>query len=350
MTTSLKTKRVTSKKPFRPSRPSSSAKALRKRALLPFEKKILSYARNQNLWHKGDFLLIAVSGGPDSVALFHTLLHIAPRDGLRLAIVHVNYQLRGQASQDDALFVQTLATKHGLPFYSHTHQPEKRDEDSLRKIRYTFFDTLKKKLGANLVVLGHQKNDQAETVLLRLLRGAGPKGLQAMKTRRLDYIRPLLATTREEILIYLKSIRATYQTDQSNFSPQYLRNRIRHNLLPLLAKDYQLNIVDVLAKTASHLSEHHFHTTTKKEVGVLAINNTLCFSLKELLFLAKHTRTTFLRTILEESLKHPISTKQTDELEKMLKSTKSKAAQISFHGLKITKKGDTVTLHQATHS
>jgi len=197
-------------------------------------------------------LLVGVSGGADSVALLHALLAL----GYRPHVCHLNHCWRGAASDADAAFVRQLARQLGLPV---TIQARKvaHSEDAARRARQIFFERVAKKTGSSTLVLAHTADDQAETFLLRLLRGAGPAGLGGMWADRrigqLRVVRPLLEVTRSEIIKYLKSHHLTWREDASNADRRYLRNRIRHELLPLLERDYNPGIRKVLRRTAEIL-------------------------------------------------------------------------------------------------
>ena len=333
-------------KPSQVSRPSSSKKLPLK--FNAFEKRVLAFGTEQTLWHKNDTLVLALSGGADSTALLHIFLTLAHKENFRLVIAHVNYGLRGTESSGDASFVEGLATKYSLPFHLLTVKKtdRKKDEASLRAIRYDFFSQVLKKEKATAVVLGHHKDDQAETFLLRLLRGSGATGLQAMQPKRDFYIHPFLFATRKEIRHYLTSKSIPFRNDSSNIDTRYLRNKIRHELIPLLENDYQSNITNILADTALRLSETPVASLKTLSLSVLEKKNSLTFSLAELLALPSSTRLVFLRSILSELLPYPISQSLSREIEKALKSTKNKVSQVSFRGLKITKKGATVTLQK----
>ncbi len=309
---------------------------------------MLAFGKSQLLWQKNDVLILALSGGADSTALLHVFIALAQTENLRLVVAHVDYGLRGLESAHDRAFVEALAKKYTLPFYCLKVKKEdrKKDEAALRAIRYAFFAQVLKKEKATAVLLGHHKDDQAETFLLRLFRGSGSVGLQAMQPKRDFYIRPFLFVTREEIRQYLKSKNITFCTDSSNADTRYLRNKVRHELLPLLASEYQPNIVSILADTALRLSETPESTVAVLPISVLEKKNCLTFSLDELLSLPSTTRLVFLRTILAELLPYPISSSLSREIEKVLRGTKNKTSQISFRGLKITKKGATVTLQK----
>jgi tRNA(Ile)-lysidine synthase len=206
------------------------------------------------MFEMGDRVLVAVSGGPDSVALTHILHTIAGDYSLQLAIAHLNHSLRGQESDRDAEFAAHLAAKLDLPFYL-----EKKDvrafqrrrrlspEEAARRVRYEFYDAVSTQNGFNKIALGHHSDDCAELVLMNLLRGSGPLGLSGIApVRDGRIVRPLIHLKRSEILDYLSANHIVFVTDSSNTDPSYRRNRIRHHLIPELKKSYNPAIVEAL--------------------------------------------------------------------------------------------------------
>src|SRR6266446_2367323 len=196
----------------------------------------------------GESILIALSGGPDSVALLHVLRELAPRFGLRLAAAHLNHRLRGAESDRDETFVRDLCSTLGVELA--VEQSSGLDlaapnlEERAREARYAFLAGAGAQLGASHIATAHHADDQAETVMLRLLRGAGAAGLGAMaETMTLaptgvTILRPMLRVGRHEILRYLDSIGARFVSDSSNAHQGFLRNRVRMDLLPKLERDY----------------------------------------------------------------------------------------------------------------
>jgi tRNA(Ile)-lysidine synthase len=203
-------------------------------------------------------VLIAVSGGSDSVALAHLLSDLAQRHELRIAgAVHLNHQLRAAADDDEA-FCAELAARFGWPFLAHREavaaraRAERRSvEDAARAARYELFERARVQLDADVVALGHTRDDQAETFLLRLLRGAGSRGLSGMYPRRGYVIRPLLDCRRHELRAFLEERGARFVHDESNDDVSIPRNRIRTELLPLLERRFNPSIVEVLADEAN---------------------------------------------------------------------------------------------------
>ena len=180
-------------------------------------------------------LLVGLSGGADSVALLHLLLD----EGRQIAAVHVNHGLRGDASDGDEAFVRALCAKHGVPLYVYrADPPEDPGEGWAREVRYGFFRQAMRESGADALVLAHHRDDQAETLLLHLLRGAGLNGLTGMApdatVEGMRILRPLLTFSRESLRAYLRQKGLAWREDASNDDRRYLRNAVRHELLPLM--------------------------------------------------------------------------------------------------------------------
>jgi len=204
-----------------------------------------------------DRVAVAVSGGSDSVALFWLLHALAPDLGLELAgLIHVNHQLRGAESDGDEVFCRRLADRMGLPIAA-TGVDVAADararrvsmEVAARDARYQFFETAARDLGATVIVTGHTLDDQAETVILRLLRGAGTRGLSGVRARRGQVARPLLHVRRAEARDYLIARDEAWRDDASNLDTAIARNRVRHELMPVL-ESLAPGAAIVLARTA----------------------------------------------------------------------------------------------------
>jgi tRNA(Ile)-lysidine synthase len=213
--------------------------------------------RRHGLLRRGDRVVVAVSGGPDSVALFHVLRELEADGELTVAgVAHLNHGLREAAHRDEQ-FARALATDAGVPFRSDlvdvrasAVQLKTSLEDAGRRARYELFERVATELDADAIATGHTRDDQAETFLLRLLRGAGPRGLGGIHHRSGRIIRPLLSVGRDELRAYLATINQPFCDDESNRDIAIPRNKIRHELLPLLRREYSPQIVDVLAREA----------------------------------------------------------------------------------------------------
>ncbi|MHB8843631.1 MAG: tRNA lysidine(34) synthetase TilS [Nitrospirota bacterium] len=209
----------------------------------------------------GDRVVVAVSGGPDSVCLLRALMALAPDRGLSLHIAHLDHRFRGPESAAEARFVERLARDLGVPATIDSRDvPAYCAERGLsaqagaREVRYAFLREVAQAEHAARIALGHTANDQAETLLMRLIRGAGTAGLSAIPPTREDIIRPLITATRDEVLEYLNALKQDFVTDPSNEKPLYTRNRIRRDVLPLLA-GFNPRIVETLAAEADMLRD-----------------------------------------------------------------------------------------------
>lgn len=224
------------------------------------------YASHHRLWNPGARLLVSVSGGTDSVALLHLLHRLGGVAGLHLTVVHLDHCLRGEASRADRRWVQKLAGRLQLPFISGCREVEPvvkaggySLEEAARMVRYDFFREVSRETGIGILALGHQADDQAETVLLRLLRGGRPAALAGMRPSRqageLTLIRPLLSFWRDELVGFLHEIGEGCREDLTNRDSRFLRNRVRHQLLPLLESEYSPRCRELLAELAERERE-----------------------------------------------------------------------------------------------
>ncbi len=227
----------------------------------------------------GDTVLVALSGGPDSVCLLDILEELRAKYSLTVCAAHFNHRLRGEAAERDARFAETLARRKGLAFVTGSadvgafaKERKLSVEDAARRLRYEFLLRSSLSLGADKVAVGHTADDQAETMLMRLIRGSGPEGLAGIPPVRLlgdsggpKIIRPLIYAWRSDIMAYVRSRKLKFRKDLSNESTEYLRNRIRLELLPRLQKEYNPRIKQRLAAAASALAvESDFVDTEAK--------------------------------------------------------------------------------------
>jgi tRNA(Ile)-lysidine synthase len=220
--------------------------------------RVLRTIRRHDLIPRGSRVAAAISGGPDSVALAHVLNELQRAGEFTLAgLVHFNHRLRGEAAEADERFCRGVAAAIGVPI-----DVESADVGALarewgvsieaagRRVRYEFFGRAAERLAADRLAVGHTRNDQAETFLLRLLRGAGPRGLGGIHPRAGATVRPLLDATRADVMAYLAEHRLDWREDESNADVGIPRNRIRHELIPFLSERFSPGVVNVLAREA----------------------------------------------------------------------------------------------------
>ncbi len=227
----------------------------------PLEKEVLALIRRENLLSVGEKVVVGVSGGPDSMALLH-LLAGTKEIGVEPVAVYVDHGLRPDETKDEAALVEQKAASMGISFEtvrvdvkSEARQRKISIEHAARDVRYSFFDQVAHKYKAAKIAVAHTADDQAEEVLLRLIRGSGRSGLSGMKMiRDGKIIRPLLAISKKKILAYLADRNIAFLTDSSNLQRIYLRNRIRLDLLPYL-QEFNPNISETLRQTAGVLQD-----------------------------------------------------------------------------------------------
>jgi len=211
-----------------------------------------------SMFQTGQRVAVAVSGGADSTCLLHVLFELAPRWNLHLSVIHLDHQLRGEESSEDARFVEQMAAALGLPFTltevdvaKLARERGENLEQLARQERRRFFLDHLRAGAADRVALGHTRSDQAETVLFRFLRGSGTAGLAGIRPVTDDgFVRPLIAIDRADVAQFLRDRKIAWREDSSNASLEFDRNRIRRELLPLLAREWNPAIAETLAHTA----------------------------------------------------------------------------------------------------
>lgn len=195
------------------------------------------FIKIENLFTKKDKILVAVSGGVDSVVLCE-LMH---QSKFKFGIAHCNFGLRGKESEDDEKFVKKLADKYGVPFYSKRFETDKYASDkkvsiqmAARELRYDWFEEIRKTKRYHYIATAHHQNDVVETVLMNLIKGTGIAGLHGILPKKNNLIRPLLFANREEIETFSKEHKLKFREDSSNASDKYMRNKIRNQIIPVM--------------------------------------------------------------------------------------------------------------------
>ncbi len=229
------------------------------------EQRVLRFTQEHHLVSSREKLLVAVSGGQDSACLLHILVKLQEELGVRLHAAHLNHQLRGAEAEADARYVSQLARQLGIPatiqqrdVRSYQAQQHISLEEAAREVRYTFLAEVAKSIGADRVAVGHTIDDHIETILMHLIRGTGTRGLRGLQPKQsrnsLTIVRPLLSVSRQETADYCHHHQLMPRVDASNLSLSPLRNRIRHQLLPLL-HSYNPGVREALLRTARIASD-----------------------------------------------------------------------------------------------
>lgn len=220
-------------------------------------RKVRQYIEKFSLLRDDDRVVVALSGGADSVALLYVLVRL----GYSVNAVHCNFHLRGEESVRDERFVKELCHKMGIEltvadFDTFGYAAEKKIsvEMAARELRYDFFEKVRLGCGATAIAVAHHRDDVAETVLINLLRGTGIRGLHGIQPRNGAVVRPLLCVGRDDILEYLRSVGEVFVTDSTNLSNDYIRNKIRLDILPLM-REINPSVTATLAESAARVAE-----------------------------------------------------------------------------------------------
>lgn len=259
--------------------------------LQSFEKNL----QRKKLICPGDAVYVGCSGGPDSVALAHLLHRLAARWNLSLGLLHINHGLRGAAAAKDADFVKSYAKKLKIPcriarggVQSRAKQKKYSIEEAAREVRYENFQKMAQRLGIQKIALAHNLDDQAETILMRMIEGTGMRGLMGIREIRREkgivYVRPLLPFKKKEILNYLKSNDLKYCIDRTNQSRRFKRNKIRQSLLPHLEKNYNPRVVEALARIPSIVSEESAYL---QKLEIEAFSKVVCYTRAEKIYFSR---------------------------------------------------------------
>ena len=307
----------------------------------------------------GGKIVVGVSGGPDSICLLDVLYKLKKKYDFKLIVAHVNYGLRGKDSDLDEKLVRKMAEKYSLPIEVLKVGKVGKSEEKLRKTRYAFFEKVSKKNKAGAIAVGHNLNDQAETVLMRILRGTGLRGLGAIKfsTRRGPtaqpkrnadrplLVRPLLNVPRKEILAYLRKNKIAYRIDKTNLGTDFTRNKIRNKLIPQLEKKFNQNIQESLFKFSESAAADYDFISRFSKVWLTANKVLMVSSLNSL-------HPSILNEVLRQTIEkynpnlREIESAHIEEINKILKSNKNKRQQITLKGLKIGRIGDKLTIEK----
>jgi tRNA(Ile)-lysidine synthase len=243
------------------------------------ELKLKEFIERHRLVCPGQSVLLAVSGGIDSMTMLHLFLRIRKQLDLHLSIIHINHQLRGEESMEDERFVQEISTVYSIPYYcervnvlSFARENGLSKQVAARQLRYECFERIRQRIQADVVATAHQADDNAETVLFNILRGTGLHGLTGIPLKREmgNIIRPLLFAKRIEINDYATEFDVKYRNDSSNASLVYYRNYLRSKIIPSLQKKYP-NIVETLNTIADIMRDvnQKLQTIVNEEVQTL---------------------------------------------------------------------------------
>ncbi|MGP4073763.1 tRNA lysidine(34) synthetase TilS [Piscibacillus sp. B03] len=256
------------------------------------ETAVLEYNQKQQLFEKGDTLFLAVSGGPDSLAILHFFASIQASWNLTLKTLTVDHQLRGKESRDDAQFVKEESERLGIPCqigqvnvegYKEKHQVG--TQVAARELRYQFFHNCMKDCPYSKLVLGHHQDDFTESMVMQFIKGVRPNGIPVKRTfGNHELIRPFLCVSKEEIMNYLSKHSLTPRLDPSNEEDSYTRNRVRHHVIPLMVQENPnlskslFNLQEQLVEDSDYLdslAEEKFHEIIEQKPGRVVFSITV---------------------------------------------------------------------------
>ena len=227
------------------------------------EKRVLEYILENELLQEKEKVVVGVSGGPDSICLLEVLHRLKSQLEIELAVAHINHMLRGEEANEDEKYVNNFCLERGIEVYSKrininefAKKQKMSTETAGREARYQFFKEVMKKTNSNKIATAHNANDQAETILMRVMRGTGLEGLTGIPVKRDSiYIRPILFLQREEIEWYCEKNNLNPRIDKSNMERDYSRNKIRLDIIPYMKENFNSDVVKVINRMANTLKE-----------------------------------------------------------------------------------------------
>lgn len=281
-------------------------------------------ADRHHMIENGDCVLVALSGGADSVCLLDALCKLRETLKIKVAAAHLNHMIRGREADSDEAYAAELCTRLGISFYAERIDvPQLAKERGIseelagRYARYDFFEKICSAYGYNKVATAHNKNDRAETVLMRVLRGTGIDGLCSIKYKRENIIRPLLDVTRTDIEDYCRENSLDFCTDSTNLASEYTRNKIRNELIPILEKNFNPSITDSLCTLADNSAEDSEFLNGYASRLYSRINSPLpkrkptVLDIKSLKMIGESIQTRLIRIAIEEVMGSSYNTERT---------------------------------------
>ena len=236
---------------------------------IDLKSQVLETIEKNNLIEKNDKIVVAVSGGPDSISLLHILLQIREKYNLTLFVAHVNHMIRENAKIDQE-YVKSFCIKNNIEYFIKESQVKKiakenkiGTEEAGRNVRYEFFDEVLNKTKSNKIAIAHNKNDKAETIILNILRGTGTNGLVGIEPKSGKYIRPLIESERVDIEKYCKKENLNPRIDETNMENIYSRNKVRNIIIPYIKKEFNENFINTMIRLSEIMKENNDYIEKK---------------------------------------------------------------------------------------
>ncbi|MCL5030722.1 MAG: tRNA lysidine(34) synthetase TilS [Bacteroidetes bacterium] len=318
------------------------------------EQKFLNFIDEKKLIRKNDKILVALSGGPDSVFLLHLFLKYKNRFKIEIGAIHINHMIRGKAANEDEDFCKKLSLNLNIKFIavsrdvkSFARKNKLSLEEAGRKIRYSEFEKSLKKLNYNKIATAHNSSDNTETVLLNLIKGTGLKGISGIPISRGNIIRPILNISKEEILNYLNNNGIKYRTDESNSSVDFERNYLRQNIIPLIKEKLNpdleksiLNSSEIFKNVSSFLDKKvlgELKSITEFKKGQLII------SIKKIEETDEEIKSYFLKLAIEENFSVQLTFADYKNIISLIKKETGKKVNLS-NSLKAVRERDSIVI------
>ncbi|MEJ2103542.1 MAG: tRNA lysidine(34) synthetase TilS [Ignavibacteriaceae bacterium] len=321
--------------------------------LKTIEQKVLMFIDENHLIEKGDKLLVAFSGGADSVFLLYLLIKYKRRFGIEIAAFHLNHKLRGKDADKDEKFCSDFCIKNNIQFKSVSKDVKQISrfkkvsiEEAARELRYKELSNTSEKIKADKIATAHNLSDNVETFLLNLVKGTGLKGLTGIPIQRRNIIRPILCLTSEEIRAYLKSNKISYRFDKSNFNTDYERNFLRHEIIPRLKKQLNPQFEEKIGNTSRILKDvnlfidRQVNLFSKSAVDIGG--KRLTIHLKKLKSKDEIFNSIFLKTIIEKNFIVDIDAENVHSLIELINSQTGKSIHLKENFIAIRERDSIV--------
>lgn len=318
--------------------------------------RVEEFIRKHDLISAGDGILLAVSGGQDSVAMLDILCSLSEKFKANLSVGHVNHSLRGEESDADEKFVLSLAESYGLPFFSErvnvrefAQKQRCSLEDAARRLRYDALERMRTQASCQLIATGHTADDNAETVLFNLVRGTGIRGFSGIPVRRGKIIRPLLCLTREEIDSYIINEKLPFREDSSNVSANFTRNFLRKEIIPRLRERINPQLAHQLRQTSEifwdlvefldKYIEEKLASCARREGETIILE--ISYIKSYLVFVQRE----IIAHIARDWLHEPLSFQQVEGIRRLFEATNGAFVQLP-HGLRVWKEGEVLVFER----